>query len=243
MVESSTTEESSVVQSEGNRRVRRKIRLYNLDAIISVGYRVNSRRGTQFRMWATSVLRDHLIKGFSLNRNRLQELSQTVKIIADTIHPRSKQRTANAKGRTVDFGCGTRCDDADDRRKPPGREGCACEHRDASALRARAMNRTCSRGAALHPTRSSLPRTQRHLKLEQEVPHGQTGSPGRERSRKRIRARAVHASESRSWWAITRSNPRGVAGLPRRDHDERADRARGAQRVPGSRPWRCVMIV
>ncbi len=53
--EGSTTEYSSVVQSEGQRQVRRKIKLYNLDAIISVGYRVNSIRGTQFRMWANKV--------------------------------------------------------------------------------------------------------------------------------------------------------------------------------------------
>ena len=50
--EDATTEESSVVQIEGNRKVKRKIKFYNLDAIISVGYRVNSKRGTQFRIWA-----------------------------------------------------------------------------------------------------------------------------------------------------------------------------------------------
>ena len=52
--ESSTTEYFSVVQKEGNRQVKRNIKFYNLDAIISVGYRVNSKRGTQFRQWATS---------------------------------------------------------------------------------------------------------------------------------------------------------------------------------------------
>ncbi len=57
LIEEATTEESSVVQVEGTRRVRRNVRLYNLDAIISVGYRVNSKRGTQFRIWATRVLR------------------------------------------------------------------------------------------------------------------------------------------------------------------------------------------
>lgn len=56
----STTEESSVVQTEGGRQVRRKVRFYNLDVIISVGYRVKSQRGTQFRIWATNVLRQHL---------------------------------------------------------------------------------------------------------------------------------------------------------------------------------------
>ncbi|MEE4198054.1 MAG: RhuM family protein [Bacteroidales bacterium] len=57
LLEDTTTEESSVVQIEGNRRVRRKIKVYNLDAIISVGYRVNSKRGTQFRIWANKVLK------------------------------------------------------------------------------------------------------------------------------------------------------------------------------------------
>jgi hypothetical protein len=54
--ESATTEDYSVVQTEGSREVRRKVRFYNLDAIISVGYRVNSKRGTQFRIWTTSFL-------------------------------------------------------------------------------------------------------------------------------------------------------------------------------------------
>jgi death-on-curing family protein len=80
--ESATTEESSVVRIEGSRRVNRKVRLYNLDAILSVGYRVNSKRGTQFRIWATRVLRDHIIKGYTVNQNRLQELNQAVRLIA-----------------------------------------------------------------------------------------------------------------------------------------------------------------
>ncbi len=71
--EQSTTEESSVVQLEGKREVRRKIKFYNLDAIISVGYRVNSKRGTQFRIWATNVLKNHLIQGYTINQKRLQE--------------------------------------------------------------------------------------------------------------------------------------------------------------------------
>ncbi len=50
-----------------------QVEYYNLDAIISVGYRVNSKRGTQFRIWATRVIKDHLIKGYSLNQKRLQE--------------------------------------------------------------------------------------------------------------------------------------------------------------------------
>ena len=68
--EQATTEEYSVVQSEGTRQVRRKLRHYNLDAILSVGYRVNSKRGTQFRIWATRTLRDHVLQGYSLNERR-----------------------------------------------------------------------------------------------------------------------------------------------------------------------------
>lgn len=61
--ESATTEDSSVVQPEGKRRVARTVRQYNLDAIISVGYRVSSKRAVLFRQWATRVLREHLIPG------------------------------------------------------------------------------------------------------------------------------------------------------------------------------------
>jgi hypothetical protein len=70
-----TTEYFSVVQQEGNRIITRKIKFYNLDAILSVGYRVNSKRGTQFRQWATQRLKDYLIKGYSINNriNRLED--------------------------------------------------------------------------------------------------------------------------------------------------------------------------
>jgi prophage maintenance system killer protein len=59
------------------------VAFHALDAVISVGYRVNSKRGTQFRIWATSVLRDHLLKGYSVNERRLRELNQTIRLIAD----------------------------------------------------------------------------------------------------------------------------------------------------------------
>ncbi|HHD81538.1 MAG TPA: hypothetical protein ENK99_08170 [Campylobacterales bacterium] len=62
--EISTTEESSIVQTEGGRRINRPVTLYNLDAIISVGYRINSLRGTQFRIWATQKLKEYIVKGF-----------------------------------------------------------------------------------------------------------------------------------------------------------------------------------
>jgi prophage maintenance system killer protein len=74
--ETTTTEVFSVVQTEGKRKVSRKIKNYNLDAIISVGYRVNSKRGTQFRQWATQRLKDYLVKGYAINEKRLQEEQQ-----------------------------------------------------------------------------------------------------------------------------------------------------------------------
>ena len=73
LAESATTEESSVVQTEGNRQVRRPAKLYNLDAIISVGYRVNSRRATHFRIWATGILKEYMTKGFVLDDERLKQ--------------------------------------------------------------------------------------------------------------------------------------------------------------------------
>lgn len=67
-----TTEDFSVVRQEGDRQVSRQLRHYNLDAIIAVGYRVNSRRATQFRIWATSVLKEYIVKGFALNDERMK---------------------------------------------------------------------------------------------------------------------------------------------------------------------------
>ncbi|MDW7714733.1 virulence RhuM family protein [Xanthomonas euvesicatoria] len=67
-----TTEESSVVQREGEREVRRPVTLYNLDAILAVGYRVRSKRGVQFRRWASTALKDYLLKGFVMDDERLK---------------------------------------------------------------------------------------------------------------------------------------------------------------------------
>lgn len=71
-----TVAKNATVQQEGTRQVRRSIDLYNLDAIISVGYRVNSRRATRFRQWATRILRDHLTQGWTINRQRFEENAQ-----------------------------------------------------------------------------------------------------------------------------------------------------------------------
>lgn len=76
LTESATVAKNATVQTEGGRHVKRQIELYNLDAIISVGYRVNSAKATRFRQWATTVLRQHLTKGYSLNRQRLEANAQ-----------------------------------------------------------------------------------------------------------------------------------------------------------------------
>lgn len=77
------------VQDEGFRKVTRKIPYYNLDMIISVGYRVNSKRGTQFRIWANKILKEYLIKGYAINdkitQRKYEELSQLVRILGRTI--------------------------------------------------------------------------------------------------------------------------------------------------------------
>lgn len=88
--QNSTISKSEIVQNESGRTVLREIQTYNLDVIISVGYRVKSKEGTQFRKWATSVLRDHLIKGYTVNQNRLaerglKELEHSLLLIQQTL--------------------------------------------------------------------------------------------------------------------------------------------------------------
>jgi prophage maintenance system killer protein len=75
----------ATVQTESNRKVSRVIEYYNLDAILSVGYRVNSKQGTQFRQWATQRLRDYLIKGYALNEKRLERKNKEIQILQDGI--------------------------------------------------------------------------------------------------------------------------------------------------------------
>ncbi|OGK24564.1 hypothetical protein A3C25_05680 [Candidatus Roizmanbacteria bacterium RIFCSPHIGHO2_02_FULL_38_11] len=71
--EKATTKDYLVVQKEGNRKVKRSVKIYNLDVIISVGYRINSLRGTQFRIWATQKLKEYIVKGFVMDDERLAE--------------------------------------------------------------------------------------------------------------------------------------------------------------------------
>lgn len=85
LTEKSTTEESSVVQKEGKRNIRRKVKLYNLDAIISVGYRVNSKQGVEFRIWANSILKEYLLKGYALDKKRLAQQNEQLKELQDSV--------------------------------------------------------------------------------------------------------------------------------------------------------------
>ena len=81
----STCAKFAHVQKEGKRKVNREILHYNLDAIISVGYRVSSKRGTQFRIWASQTLKNHLVKGYTINEKRLQEQQENWKELEKTI--------------------------------------------------------------------------------------------------------------------------------------------------------------
>lgn len=90
--ENSTCAFFAQVQCEGKRNIKRNIKYYNLDVIIAVGYRVNSIRGTEFRIWANRILRDYLVKGYAINEIRikqqveqLRELQKSVKILGEIV--------------------------------------------------------------------------------------------------------------------------------------------------------------
>ena len=87
LVEAATTKESLVVRIEGTRSVTRKVKHYNLDAVISVGYRVNSKRGTKFRQWATAVLKEYLLRGLVRDRRigKLEKRMTAAERSIDTI--------------------------------------------------------------------------------------------------------------------------------------------------------------
>tara|TARA_R110002167_G_scaffold6553_6_gene30361 strand:- start:1448 stop:2452 length:1005 start_codon:yes stop_codon:yes gene_type:complete len=100
--EEATTKDFLVVRQEGKRQIRRRIKHYNLDAIISVGYRVSSKRATQFRQWATNILKQHLVQGYTLNQQRLTErgieFEQAVTLLSRTL---SNQQLVSAPGEAV----------------------------------------------------------------------------------------------------------------------------------------------
>ena len=99
--EMATTEDFSVVRQEGSRQVQRKLRHYNLDAVISVGYRVSSTRATKFRQWATGVLREHLTQGYTLNRQRFELNAAELETALDLV-----RKTVAGEHLTVDQGRG-----------------------------------------------------------------------------------------------------------------------------------------
>jgi DNA gyrase/topoisomerase IV subunit A len=80
----STVKEYLTVQNEGRRKIQRRINLYNLDVVISVGYRVKSKQGTLFRIWANQVLKDFLIKGYAVN-NRMNRLEDNIETLKDKV--------------------------------------------------------------------------------------------------------------------------------------------------------------
>jgi|SRR3989344_444051 len=82
--EKSTCKDSLQVQKEGGREVERKIKIYNLDVVIAVGYRINSVVGTKFRQWATKILKEHLLKGYTINRKQIaHNYDAFMKAVAD----------------------------------------------------------------------------------------------------------------------------------------------------------------
>ncbi len=95
LVFEATVAKNATVQIEAGREVRREIEYYNLDAILSVGYRVNSKQGTQFRIWATSVLRDYLLKGYAINQ-RMNRIENNVENLAEKVNAISLQIQSSA---------------------------------------------------------------------------------------------------------------------------------------------------
>lgn len=93
----STCQDFRQVRKEGKRDVVRSIPFYNLDMIISVGYRVNSKRGIIFRKWANKVLKDYLLKGYAVNQKRLEYLEKTIKLIDIAGRMDTELKTAEAK--------------------------------------------------------------------------------------------------------------------------------------------------
>lgn len=109
-----TTEKISVVRKEGNRNVKRELEFYNLDAIIAVGYRVNSKKATKFRIWATKILKDYMIKGFVIDVEKMKngpkfgkdyydELLQTIKEIRLSERKQYQKITDVLEAASIDY--------------------------------------------------------------------------------------------------------------------------------------------
>ena len=87
----------ATVQKEGNREVTRNIEYYNLDMILSIGYRVKSNKGIKFRKWANKILKDYLIRGYAINEQRLNYLEKTIKLIDIANRMDSRLENSDAK--------------------------------------------------------------------------------------------------------------------------------------------------
>jgi hypothetical protein len=100
LVENSTVAKFETVQNEGGRIIERQIEYYNLDVITSVGYRVKSKQGTQFRIWATNVLREYLMKGYAINNriNRLEDKLDSINQKVNEIDFQIKSTELPAQG-------------------------------------------------------------------------------------------------------------------------------------------------
>ena len=94
---SATVAKNATVQLEGGREVIREVEFYNLDAIISVGYRVNSIQGTKFRQWATEQLKSHLLRGYSINEQRIKDLGKIFNLV-DDVRSENQLTQAEASG-------------------------------------------------------------------------------------------------------------------------------------------------
>ena len=96
-----TVKEYLTVQNEGNRKVTRKVKYYNLDVIISVGYRVKSKRGTAFRIWARQIIKDYLVKGYAVNerirKEQIAELRQLVQVVGRAINNQELPNTTESQ--------------------------------------------------------------------------------------------------------------------------------------------------
>ena len=96
-----TVKEYLTVQNEGNRKVTRKVKYYNLDVIISVGYRVKSKRGTAFRIWARQIIKDYLVKGYAVNerirKEQIAELRQLVQVVGRAINNQELPKTTESQ--------------------------------------------------------------------------------------------------------------------------------------------------
>jgi hypothetical protein len=84
LIEKATVAKFATVQKEGDRKVERQVEHYNLDVIISVGYRVKSKQGTQFRIWANNILNEYLLKGYAIN-NRMNRLEDNLEVLNNKV--------------------------------------------------------------------------------------------------------------------------------------------------------------